>query len=203
MKSMTRYIAAAFLAAAAVLPAGAQMIKMNAPAILAGVPNIGYEHAFTPRFSASVDALWAPYHKHSTGEYFRSFQTGAELRYYFKGSEHPGDYIATGWYAGAYALYGDFNIGFLRHNDPLNSFRRKGYGVSAGICGGWKYEFNRHWQMDINLGIGYATLVYDKYRLAGPEASIPFKKKQTRNWIGPTRFSISFGYIINCGCRKH
>ncbi len=59
--------------------------------------------------------------------------------------------MATGWYAGVYAMFGNFNIGLYRHHDMHRSFRRQGMGCSVGLSGGWKYEFNRHWQMDINL----------------------------------------------------
>lgn len=202
MKTIFRHIliAAALIAGSAT--ADAQMIKVNAPAILVGTPNIGYEHGLTPHISVSGDIMWLPYLSKKHEEVFRSLQVAGECRYYFKESEHVCNKIAKGWYAGIYAMYGNFNIGIYRNNDMDQSFRRQGWGCSAGVSGGWKYEFNRHWQMDINLGVGYAHLQYDKYKLGGLYKNYPMKRKQTRGWVGPTRFSISIGYIIDNGCKK-
>lgn len=202
MKSIFRYMAIAALAVGTMIPAGAQMIKMNGPATLAGIPNIGYEHAFTPKFSVSADAFWLPYLTKKHEQVFRSFQAAAEARYYFKASLRDNDYLTDGWYIGAYLLFGNYNIGLYRHNDMDRSFRRRGWGGSAGISVGWKYEFNRHWQMDVNLGIGYAHLVYDKYKLGGMYANHPLSRFNHYNWVGPTRFSVSFGYVLDTHCRK-
>lgn len=122
------------------------------------------------------------------------------MRYYFKPAE--GYRLTDGWYVGGYAMYGDFNIGLYRHNDMDQSFRRMGWGVSAGVSAGWKYQFNAHWQMDINIGIGYAHLQYHKYKLGGAYKHRPIGTWRTKEWIGPTRFSVSFGYVIDCGCVK-
>lgn len=202
MKPIFRHISILILLLGIALPAKSQMIKMNGPAILCGSPNIGYEHGLSRHFSISGDVIWLPYMKKKHEEVFRSFQAAAEGRYYFKPSEHDADYIATGWYAGAYAMWGDFNIGLYRHHDMDRSVRRRGWGVSAGISGGWKYEFNKHWQMDINLGIGYAHLQYNKYKLGGLYENHPYIRKKTRGYFGPTRFSVSFGYIIPTGLKK-
>lgn len=200
MKTIARYLILTVIAiAAGSLESSAQMIKLNAPAVLAGIPNLGYEHQLTPRLSVSADILWLPYRWNNKTEMFRSLQLGGELRYYFRGAS--GRRLAAGWYLGAYAMYGDFNIGLLRHGDYDSSFRRQGWGVSSGISGGWKYRFNEHWQMDINLGVGYAHLQYHKYHLADPEAH-KIGTWHTQPWFGPTRFSVSFGYIIDCGCIK-
>ena len=203
MNTIFRNILISAAIATTTVAADAQMIKVNGPATLAGTPNIGYEHGLSPHLSVSADVMWLPYLSKKHEEVFRSFQMAGECRYYFKASEHIYDKMATGWYAGVYAMFGNFNIGLYRHHDMDRSFRRQGWGCSAGLSGGWKYKFNRHWQMDINLGIGYAHIQYNKYKLGGMYRHYPLKRKQTRGWVGPTRFSISFGYIIDCGCRKN
>lgn len=200
MKSTARILLLIIAALGAFIPASAQMVKINAPAALAGCPNFGYEHQLTPRLSAAGDLLWLPYKWGHDHEVFRSLQLAGELRYYF--DEASGERLAAGWYLGAYAMYGDFNIGLKRDNaqgDP--SYRRQGWGVSAGVSGGWKHRFSSHWQMDINLGVGYAHLQYHKYRLDDPQA-LRIGTWHTRPWVGPVRFSISFGYVFDCGCVK-
>lgn len=188
------------LAAALWLPASAQMVKMNGPATIAGCPNIGYEHQLTPRLSVAGDIIWLPYMSQKHEEVFRTMQIAGEVRYFFKELDREVSRLAQGWYLGAYAMYGDFNIGLYRHNDMDKSFRRMGWGVSAGVSGGWKKQLGKKWQMDVNMGIGYAHLQYHKYKLGGAYRNKPIGTWRTSNWFGPTRFSVSFGYIIDCGC---
>lgn len=197
MKSIARHIAIlALFTIIATASAQAQLLKMNAPAILCGSPNIGYEHQLTDRLSASGDIIWLPYMSDKHEEVFRSLQVAGEVRYYFKELEEE-NFLCRGWYAGGYAMWGNFNIGKYKHNDMDRSFRDMGWGVSAGITGGWKYQFKKHWQVDINMGIGYAYLQYHKYKLGGAYKDRPMGTWRTRNWFGPTRFSVSVGYIID------
>lgn len=187
---------------AVTLPAGAQMIKLNGPGTLAGCPNIGYEHGLTPKLSLAGDVIWLPYMSDKHEEVFRTLQITGEVRYYFRPTNDQPYTVPAGWYLGGYAMYGDFNIGRYRHNDMDQSFRRAGWACSAGISAGWKYAFNNRWQMDINLGVGYAHLQYHKYKLGGAYRDRPLGTWRTRHWVGPTRFSISFGYVIDCACNK-
>lgn len=201
MKSITRHIAIiiAAIAAGTGLASG-QMLKLNAPLTLGGSPNLGYEHQLNHRLALSGDVFWLPYMSDKHEEVFRSLQITSELRYYFR--ETLDSRMASGWYMGGYLMYGDFNIGLYRHNDMDKSFRRAGWGVSGGVSGGWKYKFNDRWQMDINLGVGYVHMRYHKYKLGGAYRHRPIGGWRSSRWIGPTRFSISFGYVLNCGCRK-
>ena len=101
-----------------------------------------------------------------------------------------------GFYIGPYAMYGNFNIGLLKHNDPLQSYRRRGWGVSGGISTGYKFAFNSRWGLDLNIGLGYAHLQYNKYYLGGEYVNFPLERKKTKRWIGPTKFGINLTYNI-------
>lgn len=200
MKSIARHIAVIILALAAGTGIGrAQMLKLNGPLTLAGSPNLGYEHQLNNRLSIAGDVFWLPYMSDKHEEVFRSLQITSELRYYFKETEDRS--LARGWYLGGYLMYGDFNIGLYRHNNMDMSFRRAGWGVSGGVAGGWKYQFNKRWQMDINMGVGYVHMRYHKYKLGGAYRHHPIGGWRQSKWIGPTRFSISFGYILGCACK--
>lgn len=93
-------------------------------------------------------------------------------------------------------MYGNFNIGLLKKNDPLLSYRRKGWGVAGGVSTGYKFAFNSRWGIDLNIGIGYAHLQYDKFNLGGEYVSFPLEKKKTKVWIGPTKFGVNLTYNI-------
>lgn len=71
-----------------------------------------------------------------------ALQSSVELRYYVNPRNFYTNDSWDGFYIGPYAMYGNFNIGLLKHNDPLQSYRRKGWGVSGGISTGYKFAFN-------------------------------------------------------------
>ena len=50
--------------------------------------------------------------------------------------------------------------------------------------------------LDVNLGVGYAHLQYNKYLLGGEWAHYPLEKKNTKMWIGPTKFGVHLVYNI-------
>ncbi len=120
----------------------------------------------------------------------------AELRYYWNPQNFYTNDSWDGFYIGPYAMYGTFNIGLLKHNDPLRSYRRKGWGVSGGITFGYKYAFNSRLALDMNIGVGYAHFQYDKYKLGGEYVNFPLELKKTKQWIGPTKFGVSLTYNI-------
>ena len=52
------------------------------------------------------------------------------------------------------------------------------------------------WGLDLNIGLGYAHLQYNKYYLGGEYVNFPLERKKTKRWIGPTKFGINLTYNI-------
>lgn len=50
--------------------------------------------------------------------------------------------------------------------------------------------------LDLNIGLGYAHLQYNKYYLGGEYVNFPLERKKTKRWIGPTKFGINLTYNI-------
>lgn len=176
---------------------GQAAIKTNIPLTLIGTPNLGVEFTVGKNMAVSADVLWAPYMWKSSSEVLRSFQASAELRYYLNPRYYYSNDMYDGIYIGPYALWGDFNVGFKESDtDDLKNFRREGWGVSAGASFGYKLFLSRRLKLDLNLGIGYAHMQYDKYYLGGEWADHPLEIKKTRGWVGPTKFGISLVYSL-------
>ncbi|MDE5572900.1 MAG: DUF3575 domain-containing protein [Muribaculaceae bacterium] len=196
MKKVIRYIISACLLMAFAAPAvKAQSVKMS-PIILVGAPNLQYEQAFSRRITANIDAFWLPWLFKKNEEVFRVMELAGEVRYYIKESGRTDMSMPSGLYAGVYAMYGQFNIGMLKNNDLEQSYRDKGWAMSAGVSVGYKVPINARWAIDANLGLGFAHLQWDKYKLGGFYADYPLQTKKTRLWIGPTRFNIAVVYNI-------
>lgn len=178
--------------------AKAQAIKTNLPLILTGNPNIGAEWFIGKQFSVNGDVLWAPYLFKKDEEVFRSLIGSVDFRYYINPKYYYANDLWDGLYVGPYAMAGNFNIGLKNKDsdDPTDSFRRKGWGVSAGVSAGYKFYISDRFRMDINLGLGYAHLQYDKYHLGGEYAEYPLERKKTKSYWGPTKFGVHLVYNI-------
>lgn len=172
-----------------------QAIKINLPTTLVGTPNIGAEFTLSQKFTVSGDILWAPYMFKKHEEVFRALIGTLEFRYYIKPKYYYTNDLFDGFYMGPYAMYGNFNIGLKKGGDK-ESHRYKGWGVSGGISLGYKFYLSRRFRLDVNLGLGYAHLQYNTYRLGGEWADYPLSVKDTKMWIGPTKFGVNLVYNL-------
>ncbi|MDR1415604.1 MAG: DUF3575 domain-containing protein [Odoribacteraceae bacterium] len=198
---MKSYYIHALLACALLLAltggeARGQSIKTNVPLLLMGSPNIGAEVTLTRQLTLDAEALWMPYMFKKHEEVFRAATGSIECRYHVSPSHYYTNDSWDGFYVGPYALYGQFNIGLFRHGDKDQSVRRKGWGVSGGLSTGYKFYLSPRFKIDINLGLGYAHLQYNKYKLGGEYAGFPMEQKATKAWFGPTKFGVYLVYNI-------
>ena len=173
----------------------AQAIKTNVPLLLVGTPNVGMEFTVSQQFTTNLDILWMPYMFKKHEEVLRALVGSADLRYYVKPRYYYTNNMYDGFYLGPYVEAGNFNIGFWR-GEERESYRYKGWGISAGLSLGYKFYLSKRFRLDLNLGLGYAHLQYDKYQLGGEWADYPLELKDTRAWFGPTKFGVHLVYIL-------
>ena len=173
----------------------AQAIKTNVPLLLVGTPNVGMEFTVSQQFTTNLDILWMPYMFKKHEEVLRALVGSADLRYYVKPRYYYTNNMYDGFYLGPYVEAGNFNIGFWR-GEERESYRYKGWGISAGLSLGYKFYLSKRFRLDLSLGLGYAHLQYDKYQLGGEWADYPLELKDTRAWFGPTKFGVHLVYNL-------
>lgn len=127
MKSVIRHILSVAVLFCLISGVQAQSVKVNIPFWLTGSPNVGFEYTLTRQLTVNGEVLWMPYLFKKHEEVFRALQSSVELRYYVNPRNFYTNDSWDGFYIGPYAMYGNFNIGLLKHNDPLQSYRRKGW----------------------------------------------------------------------------
>jgi hypothetical protein len=196
MKKIFFLVALGFALALGAGQANAQSIKTNLPFLLGGSPNIGFELTVSQQLTVNADVLWMPYMFKKKEEVLRVLQTSADLRYYVKPKYYYTNGMFDGFYLGPYVMYGQFNIGFATHDDPMQNRRWKGWGLSTGVSLGYKFYLSRRFRLDLNLGVGYAHMQYDTFVLGGEWAQFPISKKDTKWWIGPTKFGVNLVFNI-------
>ena len=173
----------------------AQAIKTNVPLLLVGTPNVGMEFTVSQQFTTNLDILWMPYMFKKHEEVLRALVGSADLRYYVKPRYYYTNNMYDGFYLGPYVEAGNFNIGFWR-GEERESYRYMGWAISAGLSLGYKFYLSKRFRLDLNLGLGYAHLQYDKYQLGGEWADYPLELKDTRAWFGPTKFGVHLVYNL-------
>lgn len=82
---------------------------------------------------------------------------------------------------------------YAQYNGGWNKYRYDGWLVGAGVSYGYQWILGNRWNLETEIGVGYARLDHDKYlrQFCGK-----FIKHDTKNYFGPTRLSISFVYIL-------
>lgn len=196
MKRLLRYMLGSLVLLLLYCPqANSQAIKTNIPLILTGNPNIGAEWSIGKQLTVNGDVLWAPYLFKKDEEVFRALIGSVDFRYYLNPKYYYTNDLFDGFYIGPYAMAGNFNIGLKRSDDKM-SYRRKGWGISTGISTGYKFYLSSRFRLEVNAGIGYAHMQYDKFQLGGAYADYPLEKKKTKSYIGPTKFGVHLIYNI-------
>ena len=169
--------------------ARAQALKINIPTTIVGTPNIGAEFTISQQLAVNGDILWAPYMFKKHEEVFRALIGSIDFRYYISPKYYYTNDMFDGFYVGPYVMAGNFNVGFYKGKNKT-SYRYKGWGISGGISLGYKFYLSKRFRLDLNLGVGYAHLQYDKFYLGGEWAEYPLAYKDTKAWIGPTKFGV-------------
>ncbi len=195
MKRTIRILVLGLMLVLAAPAVKAQAIKTNVPLLLVGTPNVGMEFTVSQQFTTNLDILWMPYMFKKHEEVLRALVGSADLRYYVKPRYYYTNNMYDGFYLGPYVEAGNFNIGFWR-GEERESYRYKGWGISAGLSLGYKFYLSKRFRLDLNLGLGYAHLQYDKYQLGGEWADYPLELKDTRAWFGPTKFGVHLVYNL-------
>lgn len=68
-----------------------------------------------------------------------------------------------------------------------------GYLAGAGLSYGYAWILSPHWNLEAQVGVGYARLWYKE------RPNLPCEKcftDRTGNYVGPTRLSLTFSYLF-------
>lgn len=164
------------------LCAGAQErtigIKTNVLYWGALTPNISVEVPLSRKLSIDVLGMYAPWTFKDNKKYL-GWGIQPELRLWCCE-------VFTRHYFGLHFHYALFNIG-------QESVRREGDLMGGGLSYGYIWVINNRWNVDFNIGVGYARLDYDKYGQKCGE----LLKHETKNYWGPTKAGITLVYKIH------
>ncbi|NLX80687.1 MAG: DUF3575 domain-containing protein [Proteiniphilum sp.] len=153
-------------------------------------PNLGIEMALNRKYTIEVGAGYNPF-TFNNNKKFKHWIVQPELRYWTCES-------FNGHFFGIHALGAEFNVGGLdvplgRLKD-IKDYRYEGYAFGGGISYGYQWPIAKRLNLELNIGAGYAYLLYDKYKCVkcGEKQESDVKD----NYFGVTKAAVSLIYFI-------
>ena len=200
MKVINKLIVVAILMCLCILSVHAQQIgfKSNALYWATTTPNIGLEMEVGKKQTAQVFLGLNPW-KQSGGDQsrLRHWLVMPEYRYWFSQN-------FEGWFLGAHALGGQYNVGGVKFPfgllKGLRNHRYEGWYVGGGITAGKQWNLSKHWNLEASLGLGYIHTAYDKFNCGTCGEKL---KSAHKNYVGPTKVALSLIYLIPGKEEKH
>ncbi len=188
--------------------------KLNGLYALAGVVNPAVEFPLSPRATFQTEVVWSPWQSVTLRGISGPMKFGIvmnEYRRYFE-RRHDGWYLA----ANAGAMLFNMTKPVLSGGIGLSSKSSKGYGMMFGLAGGYEWQLNERWLIDVYFGWSFMSSFYNGYALVDglTDGGVVYDKGEiilTPNghddlahpdpWNGssewlPNKVGISIGYRI-------
>ena len=169
-------------------------VKTNAVYDATATINAGVEVAIAPRWTLDISGNfngWNQAHQRR----WKHWLAQPEARYWFC-DPFAGHFIGMHLHGGQYNMGGlDNNISFLGTDfSGLSDYRYQGWFIGAGVAYGYSVILGRHWNLEFEIGIGYAYTRYDQFNCVGCGRKI--KEDQNHHYFGPTKAAVNLIYVF-------
>ena len=156
--------------------------------------NAGIEFGLAPKWTLDLSGNfngWTMSHDRK----WKHWLVQPEARYWFC------DRFA-GHFLGFHALGGQYNVGHLKNNikflgtdfSKLSDSRYQGWFIGAGVAYGYAWVLNKHWNLEGEIGIGYAYSRYDRFNCKGCGKQV--EEDKNHHYFGPTKAAINLIYVF-------
>ncbi|MCD8261725.1 MAG: DUF3575 domain-containing protein [Bacteroides sp.] len=170
--------------------------------VIAVKTNLIYGAITTPNLSLE----WAPSHKvsidvsagYNNWEFGKSERNSKikhwlvmlEVRFWI-------DEVFDGHFLGIHPFFGAYNAGNihlpLRIWQGLKDHQYRGYATGIGLDYGYQWYLGHHWNLEVEWGLGYAYLNYDRYEYQKCGSCLGNTHK---HYFGPTKVGLSVVYLF-------
>ena len=169
-------------------------IKTNVLYDLTATVNAGVEIGLAPRWTLDLSGNFNAW-EIAEGKKWKHWLVQPEARYWFCDR-------FMGHFLGVHAHGGQMNIGGIRNNinflgTPLSNLttnRYQGWFAGAGIAYGYAFILGRHWNLELELGLGYAYSKYDTFECDGCGRKV--ETGLTHHYVGPTKLALNLVFLF-------
>lgn len=195
MKLLCRFLlfAIAMIAGYIMVPAQQVALKTNlfsdATLTLNGAVEMKFAPKWTGELAGNLNA-WTV-----DGRNWKQWSVMPEGRYWFCQA-------FSGHFVGAHVFGGQYNFGHLDTDfkflgtdfSQLKDYRFQGWMVGAGIAYGYSWILDRHWNIEAEIGIGWAYTRYDKFECR--DCGQRVEQNKSHNYVGPTKAAVNLIYTF-------
>lgn len=169
-------------------------IKTNILYDLTATINAGVEVGLAPRWTLDLSGNFNAWNI-SEQKRWKHYLVQPEARYWFCDR-------FMGHFLGIHAHGGQYNLGGIKNNisflgtdlSKLTDHRYQGWFVGGGVAYGYAFVLGSHWNLECELGVGYAYTQYDAFECAGCGRKVETGLKH--HYIGPTKLAINLVYLF-------
>lgn len=169
-------------------------IKSNILYDLTATISAGIEVGLAPRWSLDVSGNFNAWTMKNDRRW-KHYLVQPEVRYWLC-DRFMGHFLALHLHGGQYNFGGIKNsINFLGTNlSNLTTHRYQGWFAGAGVGYGYAFVLGRHWNLELEAGIGYAYTVFDEFECAGCGRKV--NTDLNHHYFGPTKLAVNFVYLF-------
>ena len=168
-------------------------LKTNLLYLASASPNLGVEIGLGQRTTLEISAGFNPF-TFSHDRKWKHWLVQPEARYWFCNS-------FSGHFLGFHAHGGQYNVGNLDNGinflgsdlSKLSDSRYEGWFAGAGIAYGYTWILNKHWNFELEIGIGYAYTKFDRYPCAQCGEKLD---SGDHHYFGPTKAAVNLVYVF-------
>ncbi len=157
-------------------------------------PNLGLEIGLCDQLTLDVGAGYNPWNRDGgkvDNKKLVHYLSEIELRYWTCGK-------FNGLFLGVHGLATQYNIAGhdlpALFGDGSDKYRFDGYAYGAGLSVGYQFILARHWNLELNLGGGYARMKYAKYDAT--KCGKEIDDAIVDNYWGITRGGVSILFVF-------
>ena len=165
--------------------------------------DLGVEYGFAPKWSAEISGS---YNNWKTGDmWLNHWLVAPEVRYWFC-RRFAGTFVSLHGVGGKATLGGfyDFSQYYEKFPNLENFMLKDALVLGAGVGIGHAFILGRHWNLELELGIGYMYAKGDEYEMEKggdgkyylPDWSIPVLEGSEFDYNGPTKLALSIVYLF-------
>ncbi|MCH5335759.1 MAG: DUF3575 domain-containing protein [Alistipes sp.] len=178
-----------------IFSAHSQKVAVKTNLLYDGLANVnaGLEIGLSPRWTLDLSGNYNGWqvNKHK----WKHWMAQPEARYWFCDR-------FIGHFLGFHAIGGQYNFGNIKTDtsflgsdfSQLTDYRYEGWGVGAGIAYGYAFVFGKHWNLELELGVGYVYTRFDKFECQ--DCGKLIDKDVPHHYYGPTKAAINLVYLF-------
>lgn len=196
-RNLLRYLIAILFVFAVSSHAKAQdfAVKTNLLGDAMGSLNLGIEGRLTERWTMDLSGHLDPWTR-KDGQLWRHGFVQPEARWWFCDA-FSGHFLGIHAHGGIFNVGGvDSSLGTFLTNDfsVLRDSRYQGWFAGAGVSYGYALILGRHWNLEFEVGAGYAYTRYDQFECE--ECGEILAENMTHHYVGLTKATISLVFLF-------